>query len=81
MAMAPIEQERQDLDTHVSLCAERYEQLEKKFTDLESKLTDLDKKIDSTKTTIFNTLVVTGGSIIVALIGAVSMILSALNNG
>ena len=81
MAMAPIDQERHDLDTHVSLCAERYMQLEKKFDTLETKLADLEKKIDTSKSTIFTTLVVTGGSIIVSLITAVSMILAALPNG
>lgn len=76
--MAPINQERHDLDTHVSLCAERYQQLENKLTGLEDKIVTVEKKVESSKTTLFNTLILTGGSIIVALIGAVSMILSAI---
>lgn len=79
MSIATIDKEREDLDTHVSLCAERYQQLDTRLSSLEHRLTVVEDKIDRTKVTVVSGLIATGGSIIVALITGVTIILSNIN--
>ena len=71
-----IPAEHQDLATHVDLCAQRYQALDQRMESLELKVDSLVTKVDDVKNSIFTTLITTGGTIIVALIGAVFTIIS-----
>lgn len=71
-----IDQEHTNLDLHVSLCEERYEKLEARITNLEIKVSEIDRKIDEFRLDFFKIMVGSSGSIIVAIIGAVALILT-----
>ncbi len=46
--------EKQNLEAHVELCAERYKNLEDKLDNLDSKVSDLDMVINEIKSLIHN---------------------------
>lgn len=71
-----IEKERESLETHVELCAQRYGQLDARIANLEAKIDSFSGKIDAIKADIVKNLIVTSGSVIVALIGAAAVIIS-----
>jgi uncharacterized protein YlxW (UPF0749 family) len=70
-----IEAERDSLETHVELCAERYANLDERMGKLESKVDSLVAKVDSVKAELNRTLIATGGTIVVALIGCATAII------
>lgn len=77
--------EKENLEAHVELCAERYRRLEEKFEDIEEKIssvsTDLGRiKADIAKDNkvIIKTLIATAGTIIVALISTAATLLTKL---
>ena len=70
-----IEAERDSLETHVELCAERYLNLDERMGKLESIVDALTAKVDSVKSELNRTLVATGGTIVVALIGCATAII------
>lgn len=77
-SIAPIDAEREDLSTHVDLCAQRYKELDNRLEKLENKMDHIDNKLDSYKSTIITTCIATAGSIIVAVVGLVGVILSRM---
>lgn len=65
-----------NLETHIELCALRYEGIEKKFNEMEKRFTKIEEGLEDIKTILgenksknFATVVTTAGTIIVALIG------------
>lgn len=66
--------ERTSLEAHVSLCEMRYQGIEKRLTKLEQKLEDLGEKVDNFRLDFFKIMVGTAGSIITAIIAALSII-------
>lgn len=72
--ISTITAERTDLGTHVDLCAQRYQQLESRIESVEKKVDEIHTDIKNGSSTLKNTIIVTGGSIIVAIISAVSLI-------
>jgi len=80
MTIETIEQESEDLPTHVSLCAQRYHALESRLDLVEARLEELNKMvkeyIKSTKVTMIQAV----SAIIVALIGATGTICAVIIN-
>ena len=66
--------ESESLPTHVSLCQERYRRLEDRLESVENKLDEITRTIEQMRLGFFKVMVTTGGSIIVAIIGAVAAI-------
>ena len=67
--------EKENLEAHVELCAERYRRLEEKFENLEGKIVEVSSDLSTLKTSmskdnkvVIKTLIATAGTIIVALI-------------
>lgn len=84
--MAASDIEKENLEAHVELCAERYRQLNMKLDTLDSKVTSMEGMISDIKNTLSETsdkhnrqLITIGTSIIVVLIGAIVSLLVALN--
>jgi len=71
-----IEAERDSLETHVELCAERYLALDERLGKLEGKVDALVAKVDAVKSELNKTLIATGGTIVVALIGCATAVIS-----
>ena len=73
-----IDAERDSLETHVELCAERYANLDERMSKLEGKVDALVAKVDAVKSELNKTLIATGGTIVVALIGCATAVISHL---
>ena len=74
MSNISSELEKTSLETHVTLCEIRYQAIEHRLGKLETKLDVLEEKINKFRLDFFKIMVGTGGSIIVAIIGAVAAI-------
>ena len=70
--------EEKDLETHVSLCHLRYQQLETRITKIEKKLDDISAEILANKRSLATVIITASGSIVVALIGVITTILVKL---
>lgn len=84
--MAASDIERENLEAHVELCAERYRQLNMKLDSLDNKVTAMEGMISDIKTSLSEAndkhnrqLITIGTSVIVVLIGAIITLLVALN--
>jgi predicted nucleic acid-binding Zn-ribbon protein len=79
----PYPNESDDLELHVSICAERYSQLDTRLEKLELDLGDTRSNIDAVRqqisdsnSTIKNTVITTAGTILVAVIAVLGTILA-----
>jgi len=77
--------EKENLEAHVELCAERYRRLEEKFENLEGKITEVSSDLATLKTSmskdnkvVIKTLIATAGTIIVALISTAAAVLTKM---
>jgi len=84
--MAASDIERENLEAHVELCAERYRQLNMKLDSLDNKVTAMEGMISEIKTSLSEAndkhnrqLITIGTSVIVVLLGAIITLLVALN--
>ena len=77
--------EKENLEAHVELCAERYRRLEEKLENVETKMSTVSSDLSGLHTTmsqdnkiIIKTLIATAGTIIVALVSAVAAVLTKM---
>lgn len=84
--MAASDIEKENLEAHVELCAERYRQLNMKLDTLDSKVTSMEGMISDIKNTLSDAndkhnrqLITIGTSVIVVLIGAIVSLVVALS--
>ena len=77
--------EKENLEAHVELCAERYRRLEEKFENLEGKIVEVSSDLSALKSTmskdnkvVIKTLIATAGTIIVALISTAAAVLTKI---
>ena len=84
--MSASDIEKENLEAHVELCAERYRQLNMKLDTLDTKVTSMEGMISDIKNSLSEAndkhnrqLITIGTSVIVVLIGAIVTLLVALN--
>ena len=84
--MAASDIERENLEAHVELCAERYKQLNMKLDSVDNKVTAMEGMISEIKNGLAEAndkhnrqLITIGTGIILSLIGAIITLLVALN--
>lgn len=84
--MSSSDIEKENLEAHVELCAERYKQLNLKLDSLDSKVSSMETIITDIRSSLSEAndkhnrqLITIGTSIIVVLIGAIITLLVALN--
>lgn len=73
---APTEIEKENLEAHVELCAQRYEQLDKRLTSIEGKVSTLQKTIEDSHLSTIKVLIGTAGTIIVGVLSLIGVILT-----
>ena len=73
-----VDAEETDLKLHVDLCAQRYEQMDKRMTSVEEKIDALTERVDNIGDEFKKSLVGAVVTIIVALIGAVGTIVGVV---
>jgi len=66
--------ETEDLETHVSLCHERYLTLDTRLVKLEADVSEIKADIVNGNKSLKNTVITTSGTILVALIGVLTAI-------
>lgn len=66
--------ETEDLETHVSICHERYLQLDARLVKLEADVSEIKADIVEGNKSLKNTVITTSGTIVVALIGVLTAI-------
>lgn len=67
--------EKENLEAHVDLCAQRYEVLEGRLTKIENKVEEIHKDITSGQASMTKVLIGTAGTIIAGLLSTVIVIL------
>ena len=84
--MSASDIERENLEAHVELCAERYKQLNMKLDSVDNKVTAMEGMISEIKNSLAEAndkhnrqLITIGTGIILSLIGAIITLLVALN--
>jgi hypothetical protein len=70
--------EKENLEAHVELCAERYKQLENRLTNVEGKIGTLQETIEKSSLNTIKILIGTAGTIIVAVLSLIGVIVAKL---
>jgi hypothetical protein len=70
--------EKENLEAHVELCAERYKQLESRLDAVESKIGTLQVTIEKSSLNTIKILVGTAGTIIVAVLSLIGVIITKM---
>jgi CHAD domain-containing protein len=74
----PTNIEKENLEAHVELCAQRYDALEKRMSSVEGKLGTLQDTVEKSSLNTIKILIGTAGTIIVAMLSLVGLILSKM---
>jgi hypothetical protein len=74
----PTAIEKQNLEAHVELCAQRYEALEKRMSSVEGKLSTLQDTVEKSSLNTIKILIGTAGTIIVAMLSLIGLILTKM---
>jgi hypothetical protein len=70
--------EKENLETHVELCALRYAQLESRLTSIETKVGTLTKTIEENQSSMTKVLIGTAGTVIVGVLSTIGVILTKM---
>ena len=74
----PSSIERENLEAHVELCAQRYDAIEKRLTNIEEKVSQLQTTIEKSSLHTVKVLIGSAGTIIVAFLGLLGVLLNRL---
>jgi len=74
----PTRIEKENLEAHVELCAQRYDALEQRMSSVEGKLSTLQDTIEKSSLNTIKILIGTAGTIIVAMLSLVGLILTKM---
>ena len=78
MAVATTEIEKENLEAHVELCAERYKQLESRLGNIEKKVGSLQETIEKSHLNTIKVLIGTAGTVIVGVLSLIGVILTKM---
>lgn len=70
--------EKENLEAHVELCAERYKQLENRLDNVEGKIGTLQETIEKSSLNTIKILIGTAGTIIVAVLSLIGVIVTKI---
>lgn len=68
--------EKENLEAHVELCAQRYDALEKRLTSVEGKISTLQETIEKGQLNTIKVLIGTAGTVIVGILSLLAVILT-----
>ena len=74
----PTEIEKENLEAHVELCAQRYDALETRLESVEKKISTLQDTIEKSSLNTIKILIGTAGTIIVAVLSLVGVIITKM---
>lgn len=76
MGLKTTDIEKENLEAHVELCAERYKQLENRLGTIENKVTGLQETIERSHLSTIKVLIGTAGTVIVAVLSLLGVIIT-----
>jgi hypothetical protein len=71
----PTDIEKENLETHVELCALRYQQLETRLTSIEKKVSTLAETIQTNQSSMTKILIGTAGTVVAGVLSTIVVIL------
>ncbi len=74
----PSDIEKENLEAHVELCAERYKQLETRLSSIESKVATLQNTIEKSSLNTIKILIGTAGTVIVGILSTLAVIVTKM---
>lgn len=74
----PTDIEKENLEAHVELCAERYKQLETRLTSIEGKVANLQDTIEKSSLNTIKVLIGTAGTVIVGMLSMLAVIITKM---
>lgn len=75
-AQGPIDIEKQNLEAHVDLCAQRYEQLDTRLTKIEGKFGELQKLIEAGQNSMIKVVIGTAGTVVTGVLSVLFVLLT-----
>lgn len=75
MAIKTTNLERENLEAHVDLCAERYQQLERRLENIEESVGDLHDDIKRSNNSIGKVVVTSAGTVLAGVLGLITTLL------
>ena len=75
----PTDIEKENLEAHVELCAQRYDALEKRLSRIEGKVAQLQETVEKSSLNTIKVLIGTAGTIVVACISLFGVIITKIN--
>lgn len=75
-SQGPIEIEKQNLEAHVDLCAQRYESLDQRLTKIEGKFSDLQKLIEAGQNSMIKVVIGTAGTVVTGVLSVLFVLLT-----
>lgn len=72
----PTDIEKENLEAHVELCAQRYDNLDKRLTNIESKVILLQDTIEKSHLSMVKVLIGTAGTVIAGVLSTMFVILT-----
>ncbi len=74
----PTDIEKENLEAHVELCAERYRQLETRLSSIEDKVANLQDTIEKSSLSTIKVLIGTAGTVIVGILSTLAVIITKM---
>ena len=76
MMSSPTDIEKENLESHVELCALRYDSLDKRLTSIESKVSGLQKLIEDSNASMTKVLIGTRGTVVAGILSLVVVLMT-----
>lgn len=75
----PTDIEKENLEAHVELCAQRYDALEQRLTSVEKKIGTLQDTIEKGQLNTIKVLIGTAGTVIVGILSCLAVIITRMH--
>ena len=75
----PTDIEKENLEAHVELCAQRYTSLENRLTNIENKVGGLQKLIEDSHNSVTKVIIGTAGTVVAGVLSVLVVLLTKMN--
>lgn len=75
----PTDIEKENLEAHVELCAQRYTSLENRLTNIENKVGGLQKLIEDSHNSMTKVIIGTAGTVVAGVLSVLVVLLTKMN--
>jgi hypothetical protein len=79
MSSQPTDIEKENLESHVELCALRYGELERRLTGIEEKVGKLAEAINDSRSSMMKVLIGTAGTVVAGVLSTLIVVLSKMS--